>query len=692
MTRLAGVGRSVGLGVGGVLALAAAAYLLRPQPTNHSVYSPLAERSSGIGREEERTGSAKTTGGPSEEGAEGSVGSGTSETDIRRRMSENRPRGLGDTDLLRLWWEAVPHQVREVSLHNSESNIRRDDYVGPEACKGCHAKNYDLWSHHSHRRMNALADETTVEGDFSGQARIEYLGGVGTFFRDAAGYRMKLVRGDVEWLYDIHQTIGSRFFQYYVGTLRSGPASDDHPFRTHDHVLPFGYWLDRKEWVPIVHVGPELPDGERVDPFDLPTVYELETQPLASSAFTIYASGCNMCHTTFPLADAFARKADKEGAHAPARLHWNLAAHLRQSQPELWPPVEHPADVPSEQIGALMRQLLGHEAKDHAVTLGVSCEACHLGSRAHAESADPAAHKPEFFPKNEHLWVEQTGRPIETGRTHDNLNWACGRCHTGPRPEYAAGMSTWNSVECGDAMKGSCYSQLRCVDCHEPHTGTGPAWTATPEQDDARCLKCHEKFEPAEARRQHTHHAPGSAGTHCMDCHMPRLNEGLQDMVRTHMIFSPTSAKMIESNQPNACNMCHTDRPIDWTLTHLKDWYGASFSEEKIAAAYPSRDQPVALGWLKGADPAVRLVAADSLTRVKDHAALPHLVDSLDDPFLVNRQFTRMGVERMLGVRLEDFGYRFYMSPSERRQPLNRVRLSLLAPGIEATPPPQQDE
>ena len=42
-----------------------------------------------------------------------------------------------------------------------------------------------------------------------------------------------------------------------------------------------------------------------------------------------------------------------------------------------------------------------------------------------------------------------------------------------------------------------------------------------------------------------------------MNCHMPRINEGLQEVVRTHTIFSPTNSAMIESNQMNACNQCH---------------------------------------------------------------------------------------------------------------------------------------
>jgi predicted CXXCH cytochrome family protein len=263
---------------------------------------------------------------------------------------------------------------------------------------------------------------------------------------------------------------------------------------------------------------------------------------------------------------------------------------------------------------------------------------------------------------------------VDFGRTHDNVNWACGRCHTGGRPQFAAGMSTWNSVEYSDAMRGGCYSKLRCVDCHNPHRAIGPKWSLTADQDDALCLRCHEKLGPAEARARHTHHPAGSEGTRCMNCHMPRVNEGLQDVVRTHMIYSPTRADMIEANHPNACNLCHTDRPVDWTLRYLKEWYRKTYDERAIAAAYPHRDRPVALGWLLSDKAAVRLVAAEALTRGRDFKALPQLLDALDDPYLVNRQFAAKGLQEMLHVRLRDHGYRFYMTAEERRQPLADLR------------------
>ena len=77
-------------------------------------------------------------------------------------------------------------------------------------------------------------------------------------------------------------------------------------------------------------------------------------------------------------------------------------------------------------------------------------------------------------------------------------------------------------------------------------------------------------------------------------------------------------------------------------------------------------------------DSSVRLIAADSLIRTENREALPILLKSLDDPFLLNRQFARFGLESMLDRRLVDFGYRFYMTPEERREPIERLRKALI--------------
>ena len=109
----------------------------------------------------------------------------------------------------------------------------------------------------------------------------------------------------------------------------------------------------------------------------------------------------------------------------------------------------------------------------------------------------------------------------------------------------------------------------------------------------------------------------------------------------------------------------------------MKQWYGAEYSEEKLAENYPDRNQPAAVGWLKSETPAVRLVGADVLCRAGAGWALPELIGVLNDPFLINRQFTRRWLNNMLGVRLQEFGYRFYMTPEERRGPIGRIRAEL---------------
>ena len=574
------------------------------------------------------------------------------------------------------WWDQIPsdRQSRVVAINTSgePSNIHPNDYSGAESCRECHAENYESWSTHPHRFMNAYANESTVKGDFSGNATIRYLGGLGEFYQENGEYRMKLTRDKITRVYVINQTIGSRFTQYYVGKQVLGPEPADHEFCTTDHVLPFGYWMDERKWIPIVHVHPvregvflndedEFPSDRRRDPFSEP-------------GFAPY-SNCNACHTTFPLADLMVNRPEIVAIHVPHRVHFCGSEYLQQYHPDVWEPGKQIAEISPQELKHIKSVMKQWEAPDKAVNLGISCEACHMGSKAHVEDKQK---KPDFFARSPHLHLEDVAEK-DFGRTQININYICGRCHAGSRPEYAGGMSTWNSTEYTDAIEGSCYSQATCIDCHDPHTGIGKTWQHTPAEDDQSCIRCHQQFTDDDAVQAHTHHESNTAGSRCMNCHMPRLNEGLQDVVRTHTIFSPTNRSMIERNHPNACNLCHPDQPIDWTLTHLKDWYGATYSEQDLSISYPHRDAPVAISWLSTENTSVRLIAVDALIRTKSFWAMDELLQALDDPFLINRQFASRGLEQLLDIDLDDYGYQFYMSADERTDPLKKLRIAVQA-------------
>jgi len=572
-----------------------------------------------------------------------------------------------ETGRLTNWYTPVPDEIRDGSVKTgTDSNILPKDYAGAETCKKCHEQNYEDWSRHPHGRMNALANESTVLGDFSGNASIEFLGGTVSFYQEQDQYRMKLVRGDIRRVYDVTQTIGSRFQQAYVGKVIDGPERTRNELYTVDHVLPFMYWLDREEWHPFELGRKYVPTEERIDPYTATTVGAEGYQP--------YANRCSVCHTTYAMGDALIRKRKLLGRVAPVSMDFSATDYMKEVHPELIS--RGLRKYPNASIAgrASLMEMYHMEGPEHAVNLGISCEACHLGARHHAEHESDF---PTFLPRSPHLYTRSESANLDFGRTHTNRNWACSQCHTGTRTYYAADMSKVNSSEFDDAMKGSCYSKLDCVDCHNPHQATGTQWSAAPALDDAKCITCHEKFSSPDSVAAHTHHPAGSSGSRCMDCHMPRIVEGIQDIVRTHMIFSPTHPGMIAENHPNACNQCHVEKPIDWTITHLREWYGTEVSATSISSSYGEPAQPVAVGWLKHDDPAVRLVGADALLRNRATWALDELIGALDDPLMTNRKYAMSGLEDWFDVRLKDFGYRFYQVTDERKLPLERIRKEL---------------
>src|SRR5579864_8940047 len=107
-----------------------------------------------------------------------------------------KPMVLAQGKRVTVWWDVLPANLR-LAAADTDSNIHPADYTGPDACRQCHPRNYQAWSTHPHRWMNAPATAETVRGDFSGRT-IAYRGGTATFESDASGKRMRLARDGVK--------------------------------------------------------------------------------------------------------------------------------------------------------------------------------------------------------------------------------------------------------------------------------------------------------------------------------------------------------------------------------------------------------------------------------------------------------------------------------------------------------------
>lgn len=576
------------------------------------------------------------------------------------------------------------HQLAKGLHKNAKiSNLSREDYAGEESCRSCHSDNYAKWSNHAHRWMNVLADEASVKGDFSGNAKINYRGGLGEFYRDTANYMMKLSRNGTVREFKINRTLGSRIHQYYIGVLVDGPEPEGHEFRTTEHVLPFGYELTLKEWIPIVHAkGQQGPDSARDDPFEIPSQLP-------------YDKSCSACHTTPPAGNLMLAMFKRFAAYTPRKLHFEGSNYVDQHHPgsvrlNLKSGERFTAQNLKHHINDLTNQAHELLTQKNAVNLGIACEACHLGAKAHAVNEQIM---PPFYPSGPHVFASGESYQEIWGKTAANKNFICARCHSGARPQFAAGMATWNSTEYTDAMRGHCYHEqkaaplgmksLTCVSCHNPHETIGRRWTKTAKQDNESCIKCHEQFRDEQTIAKHSHHPIGSSGSDCMNCHMPKINEGMGDMVRTHTIFNPTNAAMMEANQPNACNMCHVEKNIDWTLGYLRQWYGfaskekagtlGSYSEATMARNYPQRDKSAALGWLSSPHSGTRMVGSDVLIKAKADWALKDVLLMLDDPYMEIRQFTVQRLRDYFQINTDDFGYKLYMTKQEREAPIRKM-------------------
>ncbi len=521
------------------------------------------------------------------------------------------------------------------------SNTTRADYVGPQVCGECHLENYQSWQTHSHGKMNQNADESTVRGGFSG-ARLAYGPGEVVFGRDGADFIMSLYKaGTMIRRFKATRTVGSLYMQYYIGLQIYGPEPPDHGAYRTECKLPFAYCYDLKRWLPELYLdttmGPET-DAYKASLFD------------EAPAHT-WNSNCLNCHNTYPY---------------EARL-WDWDGDFwRGGFPEK-----------SVRFNASWKDENRPPEPDELVTVGISCESCHFGGREHAINGKPI----RFLPTSPHLAIEkECADPTQTDRQNPFVvNSICMQCHNADLFKYPNGGCMVNSSEALDLAIGGCASQIKCIDCHNPHQpGPGTGAAADPKHI-AACLSCHQEYRGPEDLAAHTRH---SDAVNCLDCHMPRSVAGLDRVTRSHQITSPSDVAMLAQGKPNACNICHLDKPLLWTIAELnKGWQAGVKPLKSWVAAYGgSLRTPVGNAWLNSPDRYVRMVAADAYARtslVNPSDAARQILRSLDDRFAANRLFGLLALQDLLGRAISPSTYDVIAPPERRAKMIARLREEL---------------
>ncbi len=339
---------------------------------------------------------------------------------------------------------------------------------------------------------------------------------------------------------------------------------------------------------PKEHPGAILPDLSKPDP--------LLTFKLEDIAF-VYGSKWKQRY--------FAKDGDD---YFPLPAQWDVAHRIWRpyfvKDGTDWWTKFYPAENRKRPTGPLCDgcHSVNYDVKTKTVVeWNVGCEKCHgpgsdhVAHPARTNIANPA--RLDFVHANDvciqcHSQGQPLANPIE-GRYFDwpagfhaglNLSdfWKLEEHKLGETTftHFADGTAHKNRMQGNDFVNSEMYKHgVTCFSCHDPHGTANSADLRKPAS--TMCLECHAAGSPngphAATVERHTHHRPGSAGSECVDCHMPKIAQTIADIkVRSHTFRFITPAMTDAYKIPNPCTSCHKDRTTAWANEQLRTWSSVS--------------------------------------------------------------------------------------------------------------------
>ncbi len=236
--------------------------------------------------------------------------------------------------------------------------------------------------------------------------------------------------------------------------------------------------------------------------------------------------------------------------------------------------------------------------------IDVACESCHGPGSLHLKwAADPQDISPEllgkkgltlnFDERREAIWQHnpQTGQPERSvAKTTETEIQACAACHSRRAQIFDDNTPAQQLVESfllsnldqglyhadgqiqdevfvhGSFVQSKMYAAgVTCSDCHDPHSLELRA------PGNGVCLQCH-AADQYQTPKHHFHAT--TAGSQCVDCHMPATTYMGVDPRRDHSLRIPRPDQTLSLGVPNACNSCHQDQSAQWAADHVQQWYG----------------------------------------------------------------------------------------------------------------------
>jgi predicted CXXCH cytochrome family protein len=412
-------------------------------------------------------------------------------------------------------------------------------YVGRASCAECHTEATEAWRGSDHDLAMDIATEETVLGDFD-DATFTHYGVTSSFFRRNGGFFVETDGPDGELTeFEIKYTFGVRPLQQYLVEFPDGrvqtlalcwdtrPASDggqrwfhiypDEPI-PHDDILHWTGPAQNWNYMCAECHSTNVRKGY------------VAKEDRYETMFSEIDVSCETCHGPGLRHVTWARK-KTQGATPPSQLDVPYGGDLGLD-----------VGFGNTDGGAWAMTESGNAKRSVPRTSRVEIETC---ARCHARrtmlSEDYVAGRPLLNTHRVALLTDVLYHP--DGQIRDEV--------------YVY----------GSFIQSKMYAEgVTCSDCHDAHSGRLRA------EGNALCAKCHlaSKFDTPE----HHFHKPDSTGASCVECHMPETIYMVVDPRRDHSMRVPRPDLSMTLGSPNACNRCHADKSVQWSVDAVSKWYG----------------------------------------------------------------------------------------------------------------------
>ncbi len=504
-----------------------------------------------------------------------------------------------------------PHYLETRKGHADEN------YIQSKNCLACHSDHYASWSRTFHSRMTQEARPQSVQGDFKHHNTYEYLGVKARMEQHGDKFSMTFNYADGgAQTFNIDRTVGSRRIEQYL-TKEAGKYTR----------LPLAYDLTNRRWMSL--------NGSFFHP-DSEDFFQHQAE---------WDSNCVFCHNVKaqPHRNMQTSTYDTEVAElgiACGACHGAAASHAEKATSPFtrtfWQFVKtEPKEIinPLKLTGERSMQVCGH---------------CH-GQRVpvQIERIQEILTRGDPYDAGEDL--RQIYKPVERDTRIGNYSFA--------NRFWANGSPRLTAYEYQGILRSRCYTageatnKINCLTCHTMHGGDVKGQITEENRTNKPCLQCHEEYEKSDALTAHTKHQSVSEGSRCYNCHMPRVVYGVMAIHPTHDITIPNPQLTTTEAVPNACNQCHLDKSVNWTITQSKRWWS-----ERFAMLDPGKDKqfdiPEGVRALFAGDALTRALMAEALSdggsvQLDWRWRAPYLVEALTDNYPIVRFFAANGLAKI---------------------------------------------